>query len=116
MKPRVVLITALAILAGGPDPVLGAGQVGIVQPLTTKEFLQAPEDLQVIYVGGLIEGMSFAAYGSSIPDYAAWVDCVRRKTLGETTKDVIAFIRADPNFSEGVGSALAQTIGRRCKH
>ena len=44
---------------------------------------------------------------NSEPGYPAWVSCVRSKTLGDTTKDVAAFIKQEPGFDEGVGSALA---------
>jgi hypothetical protein len=33
--------------------------VGIIQPVTVADFSKLPEDIQAIYVGGLIEGMAF---------------------------------------------------------
>jgi hypothetical protein len=78
--------------------------------------LKLPEDLQTLYVGGLIEGMAFVSYGNSEESYPAWVSCVRSKTLANTTKDVVTFIQQWPSFHEGVGSALAQTLEWRCKH
>jgi hypothetical protein len=90
--------------------------VGMVQPIVVRDFLKLPEDLQAVYVGGIIEGMAFAAYAYVPSEYPTWVSCVRAKTLGETTNDVVALIKQTPNFNEGVGSALAQTLGRRCKH
>jgi hypothetical protein len=89
---------------------------GLLQPVPVIEFLKPPEDLQALYVAGLIGGIAFVSYGNSEPSYPAWVSCVRSKTLGDTTKDVVAFIKEQPGFNEGVGSALAQTLGRRCKH
>jgi hypothetical protein len=89
---------------------------GLLQPVPVTEFLKLPEDLQTLYMGGLIEGMAFVSYGNSEVSYPAWVSCVRSKTLGDTTRDVVTFIKQQPNFNEGVGSALAQTLGRRCKH
>jgi hypothetical protein len=58
---------------------------------------------------------AFVQYGYSHPDYRAWVECVRRKTLGDTTKDVVAFIQQE-HFNESVSAALAKTMGKRCKH
>jgi hypothetical protein len=91
-------------------------RVGLLQPFPVDDFLKLPSDLQALYVGGLIEGMAFVSYSNSDASYPAWVSCVRTKTLGDTTKDVVMFIRQQPGFNEGVGSALAQTLGRQCKH
>ena len=89
--------------------------VGLLQPIIPSDFLKLTEDLQAAYVGGLLEGMAFDQYGYSHPDYAAWVECVRRKTLGDTTKEVGAFIQQE-HFDESVSAALAKIMGRRCKH
>ena len=91
-------------------------RVGLLQLLPVTDFLKLPRDLQALYVGGLIEGMAFVSYGNSDASYPAWVSCVRSKTPGDTTKDVVTFIQQAPSFNEGVGSALGQTLGRRCKH
>jgi hypothetical protein len=86
-----------------------------LQPLTVKEFLSLPNDLQIVYVGGIMEGMSFVQYGYTIPNADKWIECARLKTLGDTTAEVISMVKA-PDFHEGVSSALAQTMGHRCKH
>jgi hypothetical protein len=91
-------------------------RVELFLPLPVTDFLKLPGNLQALYVGGLIEGMAFVSYGNSDASYPAWVSCVRSKTLGDTTKDVVTFIQEQPSFNEGVGGALAQTLGRRCKH
>lgn len=88
---------------------------GTVQPIPIAEFLKLPAQLQAIYVGGIIEGMSFVMYGYSNPDLTKWTSCVRTQTLGKTTEDVVEFLRQRPNFKEGVGSALAQSLGKWCK-
>jgi hypothetical protein len=41
----------------------------IVQPITVSEFMQLDDRIQSIYVGGIIEGMAFTAYGNQWPDY-----------------------------------------------
>jgi hypothetical protein len=66
-------------------------------------------------VGGIIEGMAFTAYAYLPSDYPAWANCVRTKTLGETTTEVATFIKQAPNFSEGVGSAYPTSAPTRCK-
>jgi len=112
----LIVIPRSAIAAESPPLTPTSEQVGVVQPISVTEFLKLDEDIQAVYVGGLMEGMAFISYGISEGSYPQWVKCVRSKTLGETTEDVVAFIRQEPNFSEGVSSALAQTLGRRCKH
>jgi hypothetical protein len=97
-------------------PATGQQSSGMVQILSAADFLKLPSDIQGFFVGGLIEGTAFTLYGYGIADYPAWAACVRQKTLGDTTSDVVAFLKQTPNFPEGVGSALAQTLGRRCKH
>lgn len=89
---------------------------GLLQPIQVSEFLKLPSDLQTVYVGGILEGIAFSAYGYSDARYPAWVTCVRRETLGDTTDNVVAFIKQTPNFDEGVASALAQMLGKHCKH
>jgi hypothetical protein len=112
--PKVIAITAL-VVAMPHFSIAEEKPVGLIQPITPAEFLTLTEDLQAAYVGGLIEGIAFVQYGYSHPDYPAWVECVRRKTLGDTTKDVVAFIQQE-HFNESVSAALAKTMGKRCKH
>jgi hypothetical protein len=112
--PKVIAITAL-VVAMPHFSIAEEKPVGLIQPITPAEFLTLTEDLQAAYVGGLIEGIAFVQYGYSHSDYPAWVECVRRKTLGDTTKDVVAFIQQE-HFNESVSAALAKTMGKRCKH
>lgn len=97
------------------DP-LGSDEGRIVEPISPNEFLKLPVQYQATYVAGLMEGMSYAYYGDSQPDYSQFVACVRAKTLGDTTQDVVAFLRQQADFDEGVSTALAKTLGARCKH
>ena len=96
-------------------PSLAQNRVGLLQPIATAEFLRLTEEIQTIYVSGILEGIAFMGYSYAPDDYPAWTECVRKKTLGETTKDVVAFIQQGPKFNEGVASAVAQSLGRRCK-
>jgi hypothetical protein len=94
---------------------LQASETKIIQPLAVQEFLSLSEDMQAVYVGGVLEGMSYVQYGYGIPDLEKWTECVRRKSLGETAAEVASVLKSK-TFNEGVSSALAQTMGLRCKH
>lgn len=89
---------------------------GMIQPFTVTEFLEMPPAAQAIYLGGVMEGMAFLSYSYAPTDYQSWANCARSKTLGDTVNDVVAFARQTPEFHESVASALAQVLGRRCKH
>jgi hypothetical protein len=88
----------------------------LIEPFTPQQFLKLPTNIQAVYIGGLLEGMSYAYYGDSQPDYPKFIACVRPRTLGETTQDVVAFLTEQPDFDEGVSAALAKALGSRCKH
>jgi hypothetical protein len=85
-----------------------------LQILTMEEFLKLPENIQAVYVGGILEGISFVAYGNAEPQFSAWVKCVRATTLGQTTQDVVSFIKSSSDFDENIASAVAQVLGKRC--
>ena len=93
-----------------------AEDISLLQPLTAQQFLQLTEDFQALYVGGLIEGMAYIQYGHAMTEYPTWVTCVRQKALGETTQEVVAFLKQNPSFDEGVSPALAKTLSARCAH
>jgi hypothetical protein len=48
--------------------------------------------------------------------YPKWVACVRQKALGETAQEVVAFLKQNRSFDEGVSTALAKTLSARCAH
>jgi hypothetical protein len=105
-------LTLAALLSGAV-----AAQEKMLAPIwTPKEFQVISEDDQAMYVAGLIDGMSFVQYGYSLPNYGKWIECIHKKTVGETTKELLAFLRENANFQEGVSSAFSQMLGRRCKH
>jgi hypothetical protein len=60
--------------------------------------------------------MLFSASAYGAPDLDRWAACAGSKTVGDTTNEVIAFLKDNPGFAEDMASALAQTIGRRCRH
>ena len=87
----------------------------MLEPITVSEFLKLPDRFQTLYVAGVLEGIAFMAYGYDPSQYPTWVQCVRQKSLGDTAEDVVTFIKERANFSEGIASAVAQSLGQRCK-
>jgi hypothetical protein len=110
LKPALVV----AAVAGALLTSAGAEETPLLQTLTAEQFLQLSEDFQALYVGGLIEGMAYIQYGHSMTDYPTWVACVRQKALGETTQQVVDFLKQNPSFNEGVSTGLAKTLSARC--
>lgn len=114
---RALVVGASLIFLGASIPPGQAQDKGqrLVEIISTKEFLQLPSGPQALFIAGILEGMAFTAYGMSSPDYPRWSQCVTSVPLGDLTNDTVAFIKADPGFKEGVPSALAQSLGKRCK-
>ncbi len=113
----VGVATLVTLAMPGYSQVAGESKpVGPLHIFTPEEFLKLPDGLQAVFVGGLIEGMSFVTYGYSLPDHEAWTACVRRKSIGDTAADVVAYLQQNPGFNESIASAFAHVIGKRCKH
>lgn len=85
-----------------------------LETIRVVEFLSLPESIQAIYVAGLLDGISFVAYGNNDPSLGAWINCVRQVNLGQTTIDVVNFLEETPiEQREPVPWALSQVIGNR---
>lgn len=89
--------------------------VNAVESLSPKEFLRFPENVQALYVGGVIDGVSFTTYGYSLPGHDEYVRCVRTLTLGATAQKVAAWLRANPLYRETMAGAVARTLGDYCR-
>lgn len=100
----------LACLAQAQEPTLNA-----VESLSPKEYLNLSEGPQALYVGGIIDGVSFTSYGYSLPMHDNYVRCVRTLTLGALAQEVAAWLRANPSYRESMAGAVAQTLGVYCK-
>jgi hypothetical protein len=111
---RSYLIVVISLLAAAPAA--AQNQTGMLEPITIAEYLKMPDSVQTMYVAGAMGGIAFMAYTYSPDQYPAWVKCVRMQTLGKTNEDVVALLKANPAFNETVVSALAQSIGKRCRH
>ena len=68
-----LLISVSPIIISPNHPAFAAEESGLLQPLTVQDFLKLSDDMQGIYVGGLIEGMAFIQRNYSMPDYTLWV-------------------------------------------
>ncbi len=107
----VFLTTTLSLL----DAPFGFGESRMMlRPISTAEFMSFSDNAQVIYVAGILEGMSLLTYKPT-PAYRKWTDCVRSKTLGETTKEVVALIKQTPNYQDSIAGAVSQSLSKRCK-
>lgn len=90
--------------------------VGSLVSITSAEFLKLPEKAQAVYVGGIIDGMSFTTYGYKIKDHDVFVYCANTITLGDLAKRTAALIRANSSLhKESPAPAVARTMGAYCK-
>jgi hypothetical protein len=108
----LICLAALAVASEAAQPEEKRHAFNIIPP---EAFLQLTNDNQVAYVSGLLEGMLFAASAYGAPNLDRWAACVASKTVGDTTNEVITFLKDNPGFAEDMPSALARTIGRRCR-
>jgi hypothetical protein len=104
---------AVAVSLPGAPPCFGESRM-MLRPISTAEFMSFSDNAQVIYVAGILEGMSLMTYKPTAA-YRKWTECVRSKTLGETTKEVVALIKQNPNYQDSIAAAVSQSLGKRCK-
>jgi hypothetical protein len=93
-------------------------QAPTVSPLISispAEFLKLPNPIRSVYVGGVLDGMTFVSYGSSDRQHDRFVACARTITLGDLANKTVDWLKARPNFDESGASAIAQTLGAYCK-
>ena len=89
-----------------------------LETIRVAEFLKLPESIQAVYVAGILDGMSYVSYGNSDPNLGAWSNCVRKTNLEEMTKEVVAWLEANPsNRNYPVPWSVASALGaRNCPH
>ena len=87
---RFFLAAALACTGAAAVP----AQVPPMQMLTTEEFLKLPEDRQVLFLSGVLEGISYTNY--SRPEYVNWVACVQSGSIDTLHKEVRSMIDLAP--------------------
>lgn len=83
--------------------------------ISPAEFLKLPDGPRAVYVGGVIDGITFTTYGYSIKEHDKFAHCARTLTLGALAQRTAAWLKANPSFSEGTASAIAQTMGAYCR-
>ena len=85
-----------------------------VQVVKTSDYMALSEELQAIYVAGLVDGMAYMGLNYDLPDHDKWIACVRAAPLGELLKDANAYLAANPEFQKyPVTYSLAKAIGQR---
>ena len=85
---------ALALAALLVGSTVAAAQTPALQVLPPHEYSRLPEDAQVLFLAGVLEGIAFTSYLR--PDYTQWTDCVRKEPLETLLKEV--------NASVGIGA------------
>lgn len=71
--------------------------------ITPAEFLKLPDGAKALYVGGVLDGMTFTTYGYGIPDHDKFAKCVRTLTLGALAQRTADWLRANPSHERGYG-------------
>lgn len=113
MVRKVLAILLLLFISSGTlsaEPTKGP-----LHSITLNEFLQLPEDFQVIYVAGAIDGMTFLTYGYAFDNHDELVECYRRLPLGEFTSKVVDLAKTKHDFKENVATLVAMTAGNLCR-
>ncbi len=90
--------------------------LGPLTSISPQQYIQLTEDMQVLYVAGVFDGVTLTSYGYSLPGHDSYVRCARTMTLGVFAQRVADWIRANPTFTEGAASAVAKTMGAYCAH
>lgn len=92
-----------------------AQSVNPLTVLTPAEFLKLPDVVRSVYVGGVLDGMTFVTYGYGIALHDRFVLCARSIAPGELAERTAQWLKARPTFGEGGASAVARTFGAYCK-
>lgn len=89
--------------------------VGPLVSMPIKSFRSAPENAQLMYTMGALDGLTLSSYNHGDPDHEAFVKCMRSMTLGEINKKLVEYLNEHPTFSEGPATALTLVAGQACK-
>lgn len=85
-----------------------------VEVIKTEEWLKLPQDWQITYVAGIIDGMAYVLYNSDSPDHDAWVACVQAAPLQALFDEVKALVATDEEFMQlPLSYAVSAAIGKR---
>lgn len=105
---KYFLAATLACIGAAAVP----AQVPPMQMLTTEEFLKLPEDRQMLFLSGVLEGISYTNY--SRPEYSSWVACVQSGTIDTLFQEVKSLIDQDLRArKQPVPFLVVRAIGAR---
>ncbi len=93
----------------------GAQTVNALESISPSEFLKLPDGIKAIYVGGVLDGMTYASYNHSLSHHDKLVRCARLLTLGTLAQKTAEGIRARRSAGETMAIAVAITVGANCK-
>jgi len=80
-----------------------AQTVGPLQSISIAEFLKLSDSVRAIYVGGVLDGMTFTSYGYNIPEHDRFVRCARTLTLGALAQKTVEWIVPIRSFTKVPG-------------
>lgn len=79
-----------------------------------KDFLRMSQDAQKLYVAGVMDGFTYVTYGHGFANRDAVVKCLKTRGVDELTSSVVDWLKDHPAFSEGMSSAVVQTVNGFC--
>lgn len=88
-----------------------------LRPLSSVDpevFLRMNQDAQKLYVSGVVDGFTYVTYGHGFANHDAVVKCLNSKNVGDLTASVVDWLKVHPAFSEGLSSAVVQTVNGFC--
>lgn len=89
-------------------------QAGPSASYDASVFLQLSQDAQRIYVAGVMDGFSLVNYSHGFASYDTVVECIKSRHVEGLTANVVDWLKAHPDFNEGLSSAVIQTISTYC--
>lgn len=105
-------IVALVIVLAFTAPAIAQNRT--VEVLKTNEWMQLPEELQAVYIMGIVDGMAYVMYNSDNPDHDAWVACVQADSV-QSLVDATTLLVAEDDEFQGLplSYAVSTAIGKR---
>jgi hypothetical protein len=114
---KIVVKNCRRVLPPVATPMTATAQpLGPLTTISSQQYLKLTEDMQVLYIAGVLDGVTYTTYGYSLPDHDTYVRCARTMTVGVFAQRVGDWIRANPKFTEASASAVAKTMGAYCAH
>lgn len=113
MKHTIAGLATVALVAISPQAL--AQTVGPLASILPSEFLKLPDGVKAVYVGGVLDGMTFTSYNYSLSHHDQHVRCARTLTLGALAQKTADGIRARRSGDEDMATAVAMALGAHCK-